>query len=67
MVCHGLASGFGVLVGFLGLKADNDIIKVEGFRGGRVEHENKILVGGGEPIGEHKDNVFIGDIDPNLR
>ena len=67
MVHHGLASGFGVLAGFLSSKADDDIIKVEGFGGGRVKCENKILVGGGEPIGECKDDVFIRDIDPNLR
>ena len=67
VVHHGLASGFSVLVGFLSLKADDDIIKVEGFGGGGVEHENKVLVGGGEPIGECEDDIFIRDIDPNLR
>src|SRR5229473_5294234 len=66
LICHIQASGFSALAGLLGLEASDDVIEVGNLRGGRVEHENEMVVGGRESIGQRKDNVLIRDCNPDL-
>ena len=42
------ASWFGALASFLSAELPNDIVEIENFRGGRVECEDKVFIGGGE-------------------
>ena len=58
--------GFGVLASLLISETPDDVIEIENFRGGRVECEDKVLIGGGESIGEGKDGIFIWNCNPNL-
>jgi hypothetical protein len=55
-----------VQAGLFSLKVPNDIIEAKYVRGGRVKSENKIIVCGGESIGEGKDKIFIRGADSKL-